>query len=446
MSDGHRDHDFDTALRGALATLAHEAVPDADAAVVEVLPLVQRLPIGDRRHGRRALAAVVAVVVIGASVAIAVAVATHGKRSTLVENPQPSWTKVADGPLVPRSEQSAVFTGREVIVWGGRSDPSGPFAPAGTVGTAGHPTHALADGAAYDIATGRWRTLPAAPFGARYAAISVWTGTEMIIVGGQRDGTGVNGATELLRDGAAYDPAHNRWRRIPDPPGCSPSVGTWTGVDLVVGGPCAGGSRSFATFDPARDIWTNVPAPPGDASQLVSIDGRVFAWNGTLNRGSVLDGSARTWTELPAYGIPQQTLDSVAVAFAGNRFAVVGMTRGSDTGPDLASIALLDPNERAWHHYESDAVRPPDMMTAAAGSDVLIWPAGIGYAWFTGPSLTGEFGLSNAGRAPISLSRNFETLVAIGGRRFFVWGGRLSGTSEDPTNRPVNDGAIVELP
>ena len=142
----------------------------------------------------------------------------------------------------------------------------------------------------------------------------------MVVVGGMRDGTGPSGGIEFLQDGAAYDPAHRRWRRIADAPGC-PAFGAWTGKELVVGGTCANTTRTFvmAAYDPGRDAWTTLPSY-ADASQLVAVGGRVFAWSSGTGRAAVLDASAKRWSVLPP--LPDgQRMDALAAACNG-RFAV----------------------------------------------------------------------------------------------------------------------------
>jgi hypothetical protein len=53
-----------------------------------------------------------------------------------------------------------------------------------------------------------WRQLAASPLAARVGHSAVWTGGELLIWGG-----GPIGARPLA-DGAAYDPAADRWRRL----------------------------------------------------------------------------------------------------------------------------------------------------------------------------------------------------------------------------------------
>ncbi len=432
--------DFEQDLRRGLATLAREAIPDERAAVIDELPRVQTLRVPARpRRTRLLAAAIVIVLAVGLGV---IALVGHGSRPPHVETRQPSWTKTALFPLLARSEQAAVFTGRDVIVWGGRSESVGHVAPA-TV-----PPDALADGAAYDLRTGSWGVLPTAPIGSRYGAVAAWTGREMLVVGGRRDGTGPSGSIEFLRDGAAYDPAHRRWQRIPDAPGC-PEFGTWTGRELVVGGTCANTTHAFvmAEYDPARNVWTTLPSYAA-ATQLVTAGGRVYAWN-LESRGAVLDPARRKWTSLPALPVPGAAYrpDSLAVAYNGH-LAVAGLLQrpSEDPARDHASVDILDLGGPTWRHYESATVVPAIQGDEiAAAGDALGWTDGLDFNWFVGPSATGAVQWSSVGREPVELGSTGEALVPIGGRRLFIWGGLLASSGNEP-NRPTSEGALLQLP
>jgi hypothetical protein len=79
----------------------------------------------------------------------------------------------------------------------------------------------------------------------------VWTGTEVLAVGGSSSNGPVLG-------GAAYDPAANRWRSVsapPDPVDVSDATATWTGRLLVV----ARGPSRVQVYDPAGDKWSVMP-------------------------------------------------------------------------------------------------------------------------------------------------------------------------------------------
>jgi hypothetical protein len=160
-------------------------------------------------------------------------------------------------PIVPRSQHTAIWTGTEMLIWGGRSAEE-PF-PAG--------------GAAYAPAREEWRTIPAPATGGRTGHTAIWTGTEMIVWGGAR----LVQDTEL-GDGSAYDPATDAWRDLPPSP-IAPRrnhVAVWTGSEMIVWGGEAGvigfdGARGSAlsdgaAYDPATDTWRLLPDSPGRGS------------------------------------------------------------------------------------------------------------------------------------------------------------------------------------
>ena len=60
------------------------------------------------------------------------------------------WTRLPRAPIAPRSEYAAVWTGKEMIVWGGYSGNT-----------------QYGDGAAYDPATRTWTKLAAGPWPVR---------------------------------------------------------------------------------------------------------------------------------------------------------------------------------------------------------------------------------------------------------------------------------------
>jgi hypothetical protein len=332
-----------------------------------------------------------------------------------------------------------VFSGRDVIIWGGRSDASTNITP----GSAGTPSYALGDGAAYDVRADSWRVLPGAPISARFDAVAVWTGHEMLVVGGRRDHARPQGGIAFLRDGAAYDPATRRWRRIPDAPTC-PAIGTWTGTRLVVGGTCAdiGGSRpAFAEFDPVRNRWSSLPVV-ASATQLVAAGGHLYAWSAATGRGAIYEPGPRRWRSLP--GLPEEgPQDTLAVAYEHRLAVVARMTVAQH--PDSGGSFVFDPTARSWTGAAS-AVGPPLLgSVASAAPGAVLWSSADSLAAETIDRAMRSFSLISVGDAPIRLDRLGESIVGVGYRRFLVWGGRLGGTASDPTNRPTADGAIVQV-
>src|SRR5258706_105908 len=71
------------------------------------------------------------------------------------------------GAPAGRTQQGAVWTGSELIVWGGRSGAT-----------------ALADGGRFDVAAGAWKAVAGGGASKRLSHAMVWTGSEMIVWGG----------------------------------------------------------------------------------------------------------------------------------------------------------------------------------------------------------------------------------------------------------------------
>jgi hypothetical protein len=111
-----------------------------------------------------------------------------------------------------RRDFTMCWTGKEVLVWGGQT--LGEVAPGREVGAANAPWNAVF---AFSPTEGKWRVLTGkdAPPARAYSQ-SVWTGKEMIIVGGQAPWPG--GYTLLDKGIYAFDPNECRWRRLPDLP------------------------------------------------------------------------------------------------------------------------------------------------------------------------------------------------------------------------------------
>lgn len=86
---------------------------------------------------------------------------------------------------------------------------------------------ALTSAPAPSTPAGPWRPLADAPLDGRIDALVIWTGVEVLVVGGRQPGEPVT-----LTDGAAYDPVADAWRRIahaPRPAGALTDAGVWTG-------------------------------------------------------------------------------------------------------------------------------------------------------------------------------------------------------------------------
>ncbi len=148
-----------------------------------------------------------------------------------------------NGAPSPRSEAVAVWTGSEMLVWGGLAD--------GSV--------VLADGYRYQPTTDTWSPMASnnAP-SARFETTAIWTGTEMIVWGGARIGT----PWISVGDGARYNPATDTWTPLSTadaPESRARHTSVWTGTEMIVwGGAILPSEHSLNTggrYDPHTDTW-----------------------------------------------------------------------------------------------------------------------------------------------------------------------------------------------
>jgi hypothetical protein len=92
-----------------------------------------------------------------------------------------------------------------------------------------------------------------APFAGRDGAAAVWAGRQLLVWGGHGRIPGAR--LRPLRDGAAYDPAGDRWQPLPTAPagvqGTS-AAAAWTGTRMLVwDGSSTDGRTTGAVYDPA---------------------------------------------------------------------------------------------------------------------------------------------------------------------------------------------------
>jgi N-acetylneuraminic acid mutarotase len=183
---------------------------------------------------------------------------TAGSEVVLAYNPVTNtWRKLPPSGLTPRQGAVTIWTGTQLVVWGGQ-----PF----------DFTSAYADGASLDPRSDTWHHLPTAPVPARGFAGAVWSGPEVILWGG-RTGAGVEpgGSASFVSvgQGAAYNPVTNKWRALPLSPLRAKSfpAAVWTGhFFIVIGGAANRGlpapGAGAAAYDPATNTWTTLPTAP----------------------------------------------------------------------------------------------------------------------------------------------------------------------------------------
>src|SRR5437867_3646146 len=187
-----------------------------------------------------------------------------------------------------RANHTAVWTGNEMIVWGGAS--SGPIY--------------FNTGGRYNPSTDSWTATSTsnAP-DARAVHTAVWTGSEMIVWGG-----GTGGST-FFNTGGRYNPSADSWTATSltnVPAGRVQHTAVWTGSQMIVwGGVDSGGYfNTGGRYDPSTDSWTATSTTGAPSARTlpksVWTGSEMIIWGGgaapLLNTGGRYNPSSDSWT------------------------------------------------------------------------------------------------------------------------------------------------------
>lgn len=210
----------------------------------------------------------------------------------------------------------------------------------------------------------------APPASMRHA--SVWTGTEMIVIGGYQNET-----QESLASAGAYDPARESWRSIAWPTGFQPrhdAQVVWTGEEVLVwggyGSPKAGQTTWLydgALYRPATKTWTLLAAPSWWSPKATSWDAdprQSLIWTGSraivyggidaktnLSLGAIFDGATRSWSPVNTRSpYAPQLIAGHSAVWTGKEMLVWGGYAGSDDFNREISQkgARYDPEGDTW--------------------------------------------------------------------------------------------------
>lgn len=285
------------------------------------------------------------------------------------------------GPLSARWAPDVMWSGEEMIVWGGASFSAAPH---------------LVDGAGFDPESDSWRMLSPGPLRAEQATRAVWAGDEMVVISEE--------AT------VAYDPIADDWRIVAPgiTPPMDPGLVVWTGSAVV-----AWTSDGIHRLERGSGQWARVPEPgegePGlQGNVLRVLDGRLYAVGGDCEQRLVWQWSGEEWTEvaqlsltLPTPGhcaYPGQTaaVDGRLVLWGGDAsfsydpetdeweqtaelpLAVMERPPGPVILGDrflvmgLSEAAIFDPSSGRWTRAEPPG-QGTDVDMVWTGEEVLMW-------------------------------------------------------------------------
>ena len=317
-----------------------------------------------------------------------------------------TWT-ATNGPPDPRSYHTAIWTGSEMIVWGGSilSNMGGKYTPGTDSWTPTSTTNAPA---------------------ARTSHTAVWTGMEMIIWGGQDENFPLN-------TGGKYNPSTDSWiaTSIANAPAARSShTAVWTGNEMIIwGGDDRFGHRlnTGGRYNPNTDSWTatstiNAPAAR-DRHTAVWAGGKMIVWGGQnnvvggLNTGGRYNPSSNSWATTSTTNAPTAR-DSHTAVWTGSEMIVWGGGGGNTGG-------RYNPNTDNW--TATSTINAPgfrfDHTAVWTGIEMIIWGGDGPFYLNTGgrynPS-TNTWAATSTANAPTA--RGFHTAVWTG-HEMIIWGG-----------------------
>lgn len=360
-----------------------------------------------------------------------------------------TWSTMSiEGAPQPRSALTSVWTGSQMMVWGGEY-----------LDFYYH-WWALNSGGRYDPAQDKW--LPISMVGApspRRDHAAVWTGTEMLVWGGNPNIPGT-GFIPNLGDGARYNPLTDQWQAMSSfnaPAGRAFHAAVWTGELMIVWGGMIGKvgpmTNTGGRYDPQTNSWTptsptNVPLPRKSHTAIWT-GSQMIVWGGhyssnTRPPGGKYDPLLDTWSTVSEMNAPEGWEDHSAV-WTGDRMIIWGGL--TDYGKLAGGGASYDPVVDTWARISAiNAPAPRTEHTAVwTGSQMVVW-GGIAAPYYNFYGSGGRYDPATDTWMPTSIqgspsARSLHTAVWTGSR-MLIWGGYNQTEGEPETGAqydPVSD-------
>ena len=264
-----------------------------------------------------------------------------------------------------RGYSTAIWTGSEMIVWGGANFDS---------------QSVLNTGGRYDPVSDTWTAtnLTNAPT-ARFHHTAVWTGNEMIVWGGGL----TNPFGTVLNTGARYNPVTDTWLPISTVNAPSPRflhTAVWTGSEMIVwgGSDATNPMNTGGRYNPLTDSWASlsvVDAPSARTGHTIVWTGQeMIVWGGSdganvLNTGARYDPNSNSWL---ATGIGPQGRVNHSAVWSGNEMIIWA---GAAASEDTNTGSRYNPDTDTWR--STNLLGAPFSRTGHAavwsGHQMIVW-------------------------------------------------------------------------
>ena len=395
-----------------------------------------------------------------------------------------AWTAMSSvNAPSPRASVTAVWTGTEMIIWGGcfggecqiKTNTGGRYNPSSNswVATAVPPApfqrnpfvsvwtgtemliwgidSQLMDTSIYRYApaTDSWaRTFVLGAPDARSGFSGVWTGTELIVWGG-----GVTGFGPSIT-GGRFNPTTNTWTETSwtnAPTAREWHSAVWTGTEMIVWGGCLDGScgatlNTGARYHPATNTWTTIStagAPTGRFTHSAVWTGNeMIIWGGqpATNTGARYNPTTNTWTAITLNGAPSARWAHAGV-WTGSEFLVWGGFNGSTA---FNNGGCYNPGLNSWSPITLTSAPAARWLFPSVwtGSELIVWGGIVNVTWpFVSTNTGGRYDPATNSWTSTTLqsapsARDLQQAVWTGSQ-MIVWGGTM-----DPDGVNTNTGAL----
>jgi N-acetylneuraminic acid mutarotase len=332
-----------------------------------------------------------------------------------------SWaaTSISGAPSA-RIFPTAVWTGNEMIVWGGSNFST-----------------AFNTGGRYNPGTDSWTatSTTGAP-SARGGHTAVWSGSEMIVWGGY-------GSSGLNNTGGRYNPSTNSWAATSTtgaPSARELHTAVWTGSRMIIWGGVVFDQNDVAHFfdtggryNPSTNSWTatgttGAPVARYDhtavwtGSEMIVWGGGYDSNGGFYNTGGRYNPSTNSWTATSTTGAPLARIFHTAV-WTGSQMIVWGGETGNGFG-DLNTGGRYNPSANSWTATSTTgAPTARNAHTAVwTGSQMVVWGGGNQFLGYLNSG--GRYCAATAPSAPIA-----EPATYVASYSFTANWSRVSGAT-----------------
>ena len=236
------------------------------------------------------------------------------------------------------------------------------------------------------LPAGGWQAVPDGPLSARESALGLWTGSEVLVLGGSDsdpcppNASCVATSDPPRADGAAYDPQRRSWRRIATAPaGFEFATGAVVrGRAYVLGYNAAarrGPTRVFLRYRIAANRWRRL-APPGRDDRvfyrLVAAGDHVVAVRDGHGRRSLLVLERGRWRPLPRDGLGRSS--SRVAAWSGDELVSFACGPSDGNAPCLTRAAAFSFATRTWRRLPDSGIQMLVGVWMPGGAGRLVNP------------------------------------------------------------------------